>query len=77
MAHDNCGCNADVPDWILAWQCPGCRARFLAGLPSREWRQQAINEWRKAGEVEMVAAVKRLLNEMQPTKPFKDARKGT
>jgi hypothetical protein len=71
MGHECCGCMADVPDWILAWQCPGCRARFLAGLPSKEWRQQAIAEWRKAGEVEMVAQVIALLREMKSTNEAK------
>jgi hypothetical protein len=63
MAHE-CGCRPDVPDWFFAWDCCGCRARWLATLPSREWRQQAINEWRKDGEVEMVAKVIERLKEM-------------
>ncbi len=51
-------------DWRFDWRCPSCRARWLATLPSKEWRQQAISEWRKDGEVEMVAQVIERLKEM-------------
>jgi hypothetical protein len=62
MAHE-CGCSG-VAQWIYDWRCAGCRARWLYTLPTKAWRQQAINEWRKAGEVEMVAQVIERLKEM-------------
>jgi hypothetical protein len=53
-----------MAQWIYVWGCAGCRTRWLATLPSKEWRQQAINEWRKDGETEMVAQVIAKLREM-------------
>jgi hypothetical protein len=61
--RDECGCSG-VAKWIYVWSCVGCRTRWLATLPSKEWRQHAIAEWRKAGEVEMVAQVIERLKEM-------------
>jgi hypothetical protein len=61
--RDECGCSGLVP-WIYDWRCIGCRARWLGTLPSREWRQHAIAEWRKDGETEMVAQVIERLKEM-------------
>jgi hypothetical protein len=75
--RDECRICDDGPAQFFNWHCPSCRARWLYTLPTKAWRQQAINEWRKAGEVEMVAAVIALLREMQPTKPSEHARKGT
>ena len=45
-------------------RCPGCRARMLATLPSREARQGWINRWRDKGEEAMAAAVLAKLREM-------------
>lgn len=53
----DCPICRDGPAHFFDWHCPGCRARWLAALPSRDWRIQAINEWRKDGETEMVDAV--------------------
>jgi hypothetical protein len=54
----------ESPSSFFDWHCHGCRARWLATLPSKEWRQQAVDGWRKAGEIEMVAAVIERLKEM-------------
>lgn len=63
---DGCDFCRDGPAYFFDWRCPGCRARWLSTLPSREWRIQAVNEWRKAGEVEMVAQVIERLKELKP-----------
>jgi hypothetical protein len=65
--RDECKPCTDGPAWFFDWHCPGCRARWLSTLPSKEWRQRAIAEWRKAGEIEMVAQVIALLREMKST----------
>lgn len=50
--------------WIGQWHCPGCRARLLARLPSREFRLGWMYRWREQGEHLMAMAVSERLRMM-------------
>ena len=49
---------------LYRWTCPGCRARMLATLPTREMRSAYVQRWRAMGETEMADAVIAKLREM-------------
>lgn len=55
--------------WVGDWNCPGCRARMLVRLPSREQRMAWIRKWRNAGEHLMVNAVVDRLRKMDACQP--------
>lgn len=52
------------PATLINWHCPGCRARMLAGLPSREARAGWLRRWRDAGEGALADQVIEKLKEM-------------
>lgn len=61
---DGCPICTQGPAHFYDWGCAGCRARWLSTLPNREWRIQAVNEWMRDGEIEMVDAVKAELRKL-------------
>lgn len=59
-------CREDLQNvWVGNWNCPGCRARLLATLPTREQRMAWIRKWRDDGEHLMVNAVVDRLREIE------------
>lgn len=63
-----CGFCAEPGSALYRWTCPGCRARMLANLPSREARNNWIIHWRFQGETAMADAVIAKLREMADEK---------
>lgn len=63
-----CGFCAGPVQSMYSWTCPGCRARMLSALPSKQARQGWINRWRDRGEEAMVTAVIAKLREMADAK---------
>lgn len=63
---DDCAhCIEDLRNvWVGDWNCPGCRARMLARLPSREFRLGWMHRWREQGEHLMAMAVSERLRMM-------------
>ena len=50
---------------LIDWYCPGCRARMLASLPTKQARQGWVRRWRDSGEIGMADAVVEILRTMR------------
>ena len=65
-------CSGRKRPFGMDWDCTGCRARFLAGLPGRQHRAFWVRRWREQGDVAIADRVLTLLREMQATKQGDD-----